>query len=207
MQAIFRCERKVPMNRKIIRLFALTFALLLLGAASVFAASLDEQREEIREKNAQVLESLYEEIPSAQSAVENNYGYAILHNTGVKVLLFGSAHGRGLAVNNETGEEVFLRMQEGQAGLGIGVKEYALIFVFETPEAWEGFVRSSGWKASGSATAAANDGVNGGSLEGAALAADGVWVYQLTTKGLALELSIKGTRIYPDKSLNDFSRH
>ena len=195
------------MNRKIIRLFALTFALLLLGAASVFAASLDEQREEIREKNAQVLESLYEEIPSAQSAVENNYGYAILHNTGVKVLLFGSAHGRGLAVNNETGEEVFLRMQEGQAGLGIGVKEYALIFVFETPEAWEGFVRSSGWKASGSATAAANDGVKGGSLEGAALAADGVWVYQLTTKGLALELSIKGTRIYPDKSLNDFSRH
>lgn len=195
------------MNRKFIRLFALTFALLLLGAASVFAASLDEQREEIREKNAQVLESLYEEIPSAQSAVENNRGYAILHNTGVKVLLFGSAHGRGLAVNNETGEEVFLRMQEGQAGLGIGVKEYALIFVFETPEAWEGFVRSSGWKASGSATAAANDGVNGGSLEGAALAADGVWVYQLTTKGLALELSIKGTRIYPDKKLNDFSRH
>ncbi len=195
------------MNKKIARLFALTLSLLILGAASAFAKTLDEERAELEEKREWTLEKLYEEVPSAQYAVENSYGYAVLNNTGVKVLLFGSAHGRGTAVNNETGEEVFLRMQEGQVGLGIGAKEYALIFIFETPEAWESFVRSSGWKASGAATAAANDGVNGGSLEGAALAADGIWVYQLTTKGLALELSIKGTRIYPDKKLNDLSQH
>ena len=200
-------EGNFLMGRNFVRLFALTFVLLLLGASSVFAKSPDEERAELQEKREWTLEKLYEEIPSAQYAVENSYGYAVLNNTGVKVLLFGSAHGRGMAVNNVTGEEVFMRMQEGQAGLGIGVKEYALIFVFETPEAWEGFVRSSGWKASGSATAAANDGVNGDSLEGAMMAADGIWVYQLTTKGLALELSIKGTRIYPDKNLNDLSRH
>ena len=39
------------------------------------------------------------------------------------------------------------------------------------------------------------------------MAGDGIWVYQLTTKGLALELAIKGTRIYPDKDLNDLSKH
>ncbi len=195
------------MNMKGVRLFALTLALFLLGTLSVSAKSLDEERAELQEKREWTLAELYEEIPSAQYAIENSYGYAVLNNTGVKVLLFGRAHGRGTAVNNETGEEVFLRMQEGQMGLGIGAKEYALIFVIETPEAWEGFVRSSGWKASGSATAAANDGVSGGSIEGAALAADGIWVYQLTTKGLALELSIKGTRIYPDKDLNDLSKH
>ena len=83
----------------------------------------------------------------------------------------------------------------------------AAIFVFDTPEAWEGFVRSSGWKASGAATAVASDGVNGDSFEGAVMAGDGIWVYQLTTKGLALELAIKGTRIYPDKDLNDWSKH
>ena len=176
------------MKRSILRLVSLTLTILLLGTLSVAAKSLDEERAEIREKNAQILDMLYEEIPSAQYAVENHYGYAILHNTGVKVLLFGSAHGRGLAVNNADGEEVFLRMQEGQVGLGIGAKEYALVFVFETEEAWEKFVRSSGWKAGGAATAAANDGVSGGSIEGAVMADDGVWVYQLTTKGLALEL-------------------
>ncbi len=195
------------MRKNIVRLFALTFALLLLGVSSVFAASLDEERAELQEKREWTLAKLYEEIPSAQYAVENSYGYAVLNNTGFKILVFGSAHGRGTAVNNETGEEVFLRMKEGQAGLGIGVKEYALIFVFDTPEAWEGFVRSSGWKASGAATAAASDGVNGDSFEGAVMAGDGIWVYQLTTKGLALELAIKGTRIYPDKDLNDWSKH
>ena len=200
-------EGNFLMGRNFVRLLALTFVLLLLGASSVFAKSPDEERAELQEKREWTLEKLYEEIPSAQYAVENSYGYAVLNNTGVKVLLFGSAHGRGMAVNNVTGEEVFMRMKEGEVGLGIGAKEYALIFIIETPEAWEGFVRSSGWKVSGSATAAANDGVSGDSLEGAVMAADGIWVYQLTTKGLALELSIKGTRIYPDKNLNDLSRH
>ncbi len=195
------------MKKSLIRLFSLTLAILLLGTVSVFAKSLDEERQELREKNDWTLEKLYEEIPSAQYAVENSYGYAILNNTGIKVLLFGSAHGRGMAVNNVTGEEVFMRMQEQQAGLGIGVKEYALIFIFDNEEAWEAFVRSSGWKVGGSATAAANDGVTGDSLEGAVVAGDGIWLYQLTTKGLALELSVKGTRIYPDKKLNDLSKH
>lgn len=194
------------MKINFVRLFALTLVLFLLGASSVFAKSLDEEREELREKRDWTLEQLYEEIPSAQYAVENSYGYAVLNNTGVKIFVLGSAHGRGSAVNNVTGEEVFLRMQEGQAGLGLGVKEYALVFVFDTEEAWEGFVRSSGWKASGAATAAASDGVNGDSFEGAAVVGDGIWVYQLTTKGLALELAIKGTRIYPDKDLNDLSK-
>ena len=195
------------MKKTTLRLFSLTLALLLLASLPVFAKSLDEERAELQEKREWTLGKLYEEIPSARYAVENSYGYAVLNNTGVKILVLGSSHGRGTAVNNETGEEVFLRMQEGQAGLGLGVKEYALIFIFDTPEAWEGFVRSSGWKASGAATAAANDGVNGDSFEGAAVVGDGIWVYQLTTKGLALELAIKGTRIYPDKDLNDFSKH
>ena len=195
------------MKKTTLLLFSLTMALLLLASLPVFAKSLDEERAELQEKREWTLGKLYEEIPSARYAVENSYGYAVLNNTGVKILVLGSSHGRGTAVNNETGEEVFLRMQEGQAGLGLGVKEYALIFIFDTPEAWEGVVRSSGWKASGAATAAANDGVNGDSFEGAAVVGDGIWVYQLTTKGLALELAIKGTRIYPDKDLNDFSKH
>ena len=60
---------------------------------SAFAKSLDEEREELREKNDWTLAKLYEKILSAQYAAENSCGYAILNNTGVKVLLFGSAHG------------------------------------------------------------------------------------------------------------------
>ena len=189
------------------RLLLLTALCMTLFMTMAAAKSCDEQREELRQKTEETLEKLYEKVPSAQYAVENSYGYAVLNNTGVKILVLGSAHGRGMAVNNETGEEVFMRMQEGQVGLGVGVKEYALVFVIETKEAWDKFVNASGWKAGGAATAAANDGVTGDSLESAVMAGDGIWVYQMTTKGLALELSIKGTRYYPDKKLNDPDRH
>ena len=48
----------------------------------------------------------------------------------------------------------------------------------------------------------ASSGVNGGSFEGAVQAAPGIFVYQMTTKGLAVELSLKGTNYYRDKKLN-----
>ena len=195
------------MKSGLARMLLLTALCMTLFTTMAAAKSCDEQREELRQKTVDTLEELYEKVPSAQYAIENCYGYAVLNNTGVKILVLGSAHGRGMAINNETGEEVFMRMQEGQVGLGLGVKEYALIFVIETPEAWDKFVHTSGWKASGAATAAANDGVTGDSLEGAVMAGEGIWVYQMTTKGLALELSIKGTRYYPDKKLNDPNRH
>mgnify|MGYP003223921099 CR=1 FL=1 len=50
--------------------------------------------------------------------------------------------------------------------------------------------------------AAAGDGVNGDALEGSFQVAPGMWMYQVTTKGLAADLTVKGTRFYVDKDLN-----
>ena len=48
----------------------------------------------------------------------------------------------------------------------------------------------------------ATDGVNGDSFEGAIQVAPGIWVYQLTTKGLSMSLALKGTNYYRDKEMN-----
>ena len=42
----------------------------------------------------------------------------------------------------------------------------------------------------------------GGAMAGAASVSEGVWMYQLTDKGLALELTGKGTKYSKDKDLN-----
>ena len=128
-------------------------------------------------------------------------GYAVFVNTGIKLGILGDSHGRGLAHNNKTGEEIFMRMKEFQAGLGLGIKEYALIFAFIDKTAWDRFI-SSKVSFGGQADVTADDGVNGGSFEGAVQAAPGTFVYQMTTKGLAAELSLKGTNYYRDKKLN-----
>ena len=175
--------------------------LCVLMVSVVSAASLEERKTELREKTVATLDKLYERQPSARNAIEQAAGYAVFNNTGYKLGLFGSSHGRGMAINNGSGQEVFMRMQEYQAGLGLGVKEYAVIFVFASDSAWQTFV-DKGWSFGAQATAAANDGSNGGSLEGAVQVADDVWVYQMTTKGLAVELAMKGTNYYRDKDFD-----
>ena len=162
-----------------------------------------KERAEIDELSAKALANLYEKVPSAERVIDNCYAYATLSNTGMKLGIFGDAHGRGLAVNTETGERLYMRMREMGIGLGLGVKEYDLIFVIGTEEAWDSFI-SGDIKFATSAEAAANDGVTGDSIEGASIAAKGVWVYQITKKGLTLDASIKGTKIYPDKKLNTY---
>ena len=44
--------------------------------------------------------------------------------------------------------------------------------------------------------------MSGGTIADAKVIAKGVWVYQLDKKGLAVELSFKGARISPYRTLN-----
>ena len=179
--------------------------MVLAMASAAFAATVQEQRRETRQKVSDTLNKLYERKPSARTGLKNAEGYAVFVSSGVKLGILGDSHGRGLAHNNKTGEDIFMRMKEFQVGLGVGAKEYALIFAFIDRAAWNKFT-SSKWSYGGQADVAANDGVNGGSFEGAVQAEPGIFVYQMTTKGLAVELSLKGTNYYRDKKLNGESK-
>jgi len=119
----------------------------------------------------------------------------------LKIFVAGSGKGKGLAVDNKTKKETFMKMFEIQAGLGLGAKKFSLVWVFETPQAFDQFV-NSGWELGGQASAAATTGDKGGALQGAVPISQGVWLYQLTDKGVALELTAKGTKYYKDDDLN-----
>ena len=93
-----------------------------------------------------------------------------------------------------------MRMAELQVGLGMGVKKFSLVWVFDTKEAFDNFV-NKGWEFGAQASAAAKAGDQGGALQGALSVAPGVWLYQLTDAGLALELTAKGTKYYKDSGL------
>ena len=192
--------------KKILTLLTAALLVCMLTATAFAATSqekINKERAEIDNLSVQVLHRLYNKVPSAENVINSCYAYATLSNTGMKLGLFGSAHGRGLAVNNQTGEKVYMRMQEMGVGLGLGVKEYDLIFVIGTEKAWNAFIAGD-IKFASSADASASDGEAGGAIEGASIAANGVWVYQMTKKGLALEASINGTKIYADKKLNQY---
>jgi len=184
-------------RRTVLSIFAL--ALALPGVA--FGASKDESRAEVRKAAQEVLAELYKVQPSAKKAVEGAAGYAAFSNFGMKILVAGGGSGKGIAVNNKTKAITYMKMAEVQAGVGLGVKKFQLVWVFETDKALNDFI-NSGWEFGAQATAAAKAGDKGAAYQGAVSVSPGVWLYQLTDKGLALELTAKGTKYYKDSDLN-----
>lgn len=161
----------------------------------------EKKREKTRKMAAQALQDLYKLEPSSQAAVQKAAGYAVFDNMGVNVLLLSTARGSGLAVNNKTKQETFMKMASAGAGLGMGAKDYVVVFVFENDKALAQFL-DSGWSGSAQGDAAAKAGEKGAAYSGAAEVSPGVWVYQITKSGLALQLTLQGTKYYKDDKLN-----
>ena len=106
-----------------------------------------------------------------------------------------------MAVDNSTGQEIFMKTKDVQVGFGVGIKKYDVLFVFETKKAFSDFI-NSGWQFGGQATAAATDSVTGDSLQGAIPISQDVWMYQVTDKGLELSATVRGIRYLKDSKLN-----
>ncbi|MEJ2270875.1 MAG: YSC84-related protein [Desulfobulbaceae bacterium] len=167
-----------------------------------------EKQEEIKQEKADIrkmvnetLNRLYKLQPGAKSAISKSAGYAVFNNFGTKILVVGGGTGKGILFDKKNGKEVFMKMIEAQAGLGMGVKKFSVIFVFDKQSNVDGFV-NSGWEFGGQATAAAKMGEEGGAFAGAMSVSPGVWMYQLADDGLAVELTGKGTKYYKDDNLN-----
>ena len=179
----------------------MTFVVILLIAAPAFAKTKAQKQADVHKQAGQTLAKLYKARPSTKTAIKAAAGYAAFSNFGMKILLAGGGKGQGLAFDNTTKKSTYMKMLEVQAGLGMGVKKFRTIFIFETKDAMDQFV-NSGWEFGGQATAAAKAGGEGGAYQGAVKVMPGVWMYQLTDKGLALELTGKGTKYYKDDDLN-----
>jgi len=164
-------------------------------------AKADKQRQQIRKNTKEILAQLYKVQPSAKTAIEKAAGYAVFSNFGMKIFAAGTGTGKGVALDNKTKKETFMKMFEIQAGLGFGIKKFRLIWVFETPQTLGTFI-NSGWELGGQTSVAAKAGEKGASIQGAMYVAPGIWVYQITDTGLALELTAKETKYYKDDDLN-----
>jgi len=186
--------------KSITKVLAAVLMLTLLSLSVASAASLEEKRQHIRDISNKTLLKLYDLQPKARGYVENAAGYAVFGNWGVKLLFIGGGTGKGMAVNNSNNHEIFMDMVTGTAGFGIGAKTYNAVFIFENENALNDFT-DNGWQFGGQVTAAATDSVSGGAYQGAISVSPGVWMYEITDKGLALELTLKGAK-YSKNDLN-----
>jgi len=162
---------------------------------------IQQEKADLRKMTKETLTRLYKLQPEAKKAISKSAGYGVFSNFGMKILFARSGKGKGIVFDNKAKNQTFMKMFELQAGLGIGVKKFRLIWVFEKHKDVNEFV-NSGWEFGGQTSAAAKMGDKGGAFAGAMSVSPGIWLYQLTDKGLALELTGKGTKYSKDDDLN-----
>jgi lipid-binding SYLF domain-containing protein len=207
MELLLSYKEEIKMNQTKFFITTICITLLLsitLNAVPLWADSKEEikqEKAEIRKMTNETLAKLYKVQPSAKKAVSKSAGYAVFSNFGLKIFVAGTGTGKGIAIDNKTKKETFMKMVELQAGLGMGIKKFRLVWVFENHKDVMEFI-NSGWELGAQTSAAAKLNDEGGAFAGAMSVSPGIWLYQLTEDGLALELTGKGTKYYKDDDLN-----
>jgi lipid-binding SYLF domain-containing protein len=179
----------------------LSLALLSCATTPLSKSEKDQKQEDVRSMANKALSDLYAKNPAAKAEISKAAGYAVFSDFGFKFIFMGGAGGSGVAVNNATKQETFMKMAEFQPGLGFGAAKFRVVFIFETLEAFNSFV-TSGWEAGANAMATAKTKGEGGALAGAVTVSNGVKMIQLNDEGAIIGVSLTAAKYYKDKELN-----
>jgi lipid-binding SYLF domain-containing protein len=179
----------------------LSLALVSCASAPLSKSEKEQKQEDVRNVANKTLDDLYAKNPAAKNAVSKAAGYAVFSDFGFKFIFMGGAGGSGVAVNNATKQETFMKMAEFQPGLGFGAAKFRIVFIFETLEAFNSFV-TSGWEAGANAMALAKTKGEGGAMAGAVTVSKGVQMFQLNDEGAIVGVSLTAAKYYKDKELN-----
>jgi lipid-binding SYLF domain-containing protein len=114
----------------------------------------EEKKEHVRKQRDEMLETLFASKPEMKARLKKAAGYATFNQKDVNLFLLASGNGYGLLVDNKSGKETFMRVASLGGGVGLGVKDLRVIFVFNDAKVLEQFVES-GWQFGGKADASA----------------------------------------------------
>ena len=177
-------------------LAALCFCLPMIAVAGP-----DEDRQEILDAREQILSKLYAEKSSAKSAVENSKGYAVFSSLGVNLFVVSTARGGGVLHDNRDNKDTYMSMLSAGGGLGLGVKDFGIVFVFNDEKAMDEFLET-GWDFSAQADATVETNQDSEGAEAAVTAIPGVEIFQVTDKGIAVQATLQGTKYWKNDDLN-----
>jgi lipid-binding SYLF domain-containing protein len=189
---------------KLITLAAVFLALMFhsVPGATIFGkTSPDKERKELQQARTNALEKLYQQRPQAREELRSAKGYAVFSSIGINLFLISTERGGGILRINSGRQDIYMQMFSAGGGIGMGVKDFALIFIFHTQAAMDQF-QEEGWDFSGQADASAESGEKGAGTEAAATVMPGTTIYQLTDAGLALQATLKGTKFWRNDDLN-----
>ena len=179
--------------------FSLLLATIALTACAT-GSTPEAKKTNARKETASALAEIYADHPSARSAVAKSKGYLVC--TGNDNYLFAAASGGGICTFHKGGKVDYYRFASLGAGVGIGFKKVALLYVFQSNAALKRFV-DEGWDAGARAEASARHQDEGGQMAAnTSVDVDGVRIYQSAIWGAAAQATVQGYKFWR----TDFTR-
>jgi len=191
---------KTKIKKMIFALSIIAVLIFMSGCGPSSRLPVAQRRQIVSDMETETLQRLYREKPSAKDEVKKSAGYGVFANANINLLIASAGSGYGVVVDNATGDRTYMKMALGGIGLGLGVKDYRQVLIFNSKEVLTKFV-DSGWEFGGHADAAAKAGESGAEASGEG-AVGPIKVYAMTKSGLALQATVTGTKYWKDKSLN-----
>jgi len=141
------------------RILYLTLALMLATSAQAWpfgpkGDSNAEKKANVRKQRDEMLNQLYATNPDMKARLKKAAGYATFKQTEMNLFLLASGNGYGVLRDNQARKDIFMRMGSLGGGVGLGVKDVRVIFVFNDAKVMQQFV-AEGWQFGGKADASA----------------------------------------------------
>ena len=178
----------------------LTFMFIISGCANSDKITRAEKRVTVLTKSVDVLQQLYEKNPETREMIKKAAGYGVFNNANVNLMVASVGSGYGVVINNNNNKRTYMNMAEAGIGFGAGVKSFSIVMIFDNESTLTSFI-DQGWTAGVQADASAKVG-DQGAANGAEISAKDITIYEITQNGIALQLTVKGTKFWKDTQLN-----
>lgn len=99
-----------------------------------------EKKANIRQQRDEMLSQLAAVNPDLKASISKAAGYATFKQVNIHLTLVSSANGYGMVVDNKSGQETFMRMASLGGGVGLGVRDLRVIFVFHDSALMKQFI-------------------------------------------------------------------
>ncbi|HEX3035600.1 MAG TPA: hypothetical protein VHT73_10800 [Thermodesulfobacteriota bacterium] len=185
-------------SKIILFVFSIIF---IIGCAKPQGATKQEKRDFIEKMKDDSLSELYNKKPEARYLVKNAAGYGVFSNVSTLLLFLGGGSGYGVVADNATGKKTYMNMALADIGLGVGIKDFRAVFIFNNRDVMNTFIYS-GWEFGAEADAALKSEEKGAAGSGAASVKQDIIVYQITDAGIALKAGLRGMKFWRNNELN-----
>ena len=145
---------------KIIRIFVLLLLVFYLGgcATTIPVEERAQKREDINRIAEETITALVEKNPELQDKVDASVGYFVAQVSAVSATVIGGGAGIGVLYNKEDSTRTYMNVSRYDLGMGVGVRKFRILLLFNEREALEDFLRGGWDTAMGAETAGGSEG-------------------------------------------------